>query len=581
MLMLACSGSVISFASFYINDGEVVNCPGNVRVFTEPENYNYAWLDSVIVRDGSLAVTPLTVVPVTEYPYSHTYDEFINDCRSYMTLFEASDSTVQRTIMDMLKSVYYTLVATGRITDSTQDMRAYNESRGIVYPYTESKFTDLYTVLTYSCLEKDLYKVVTDNDVEIVKGTTVEGAVVQLLSAVCDMSTASNVESISSFSYLFTEKYIVDESGYPVSDEPSEEEVYYWVKLKAAQEAGYSVPATTKYEDLSASQIENVTYSYYSSILTTRYEIPVDPMSLKASLLSGDANNEVPKLVLKSMLDNVSMEYSDNLSSEELFDLVLKEGYFDIDNQFYTDIYNYNIFVEPECEKVWITSFPVASQLVDGELDSVKTYINDKLVENNSTNDVAVPGNGTTFTVKTAYDGKDDVATYVFNVIKTGEAAEKNEAVQIDLAEPFSDIASDVADVIDNALDNAVIEPSTISPTEGYTFNTPVAEITTYAIDEVASDSSSVAATTDSLFETYPVDENGEVVTTNSALILETASEEETEQTTVSVLDNVVETVKENPTVVAAPVGLIAVGASAGFLFYYRRKDDDSSKEID
>ena len=39
------------------------------------------------------------------------------------------------------------------------------------------------------------------------------------------------------------------------------------------------------------------------------------------------------------------------------------------------------------------------------------------------------------------------------------------------------------------------------------------------------------------------------------------------------------ETIKENPVVVAAPAGLLALGASAGFIFYRRRKDDTDTDE--
>lgn len=567
MLILVFSSPFISCASFFVDDGDIVSCPGNTRIYVEESKYNYAWLDSVILRDGADSVAPLTVYPVCDDPYSHTYQEFVKECNSYMLLSKDSDNTVENSIMDMLKTVYYLLVASGKITDTNPDMRAFNESKGVVYPLAEGQFTDIYTVITYACLKQDLCKIVTDKSVTITRGTTVEGAVVRFLSAVCDMSVPSTVDSVPVFSYLFTEKYIVDESSYPVSENPSEDEVYYWVKLQAAQKAGYSVPATTKYKDLTQSQKDYVTYAYYASVLKTRYDVAVDPMRLKVAMNSGDSYNEVPRLVLETMLEDVSVSYSSDESGESLFNKTLNEGYFAIDNEFYTDIYNYRIYVPSDCEKVWITAFPVAGQLSDGDINKVSTYLNGALVKNNSTNYVAIPDSGATFTVKTKYADNNDTATYTFSVVKTNDAGSLNAAPSINISDPISEIKNEISNVISNAVDSAA---EYTSATEGYTFNT----VTTYAVEE--NTSSVLLNSSSDGFEAYPTDDSGSVLTTRDPL--ETEAQEET---TASVIINVANTVKENPAVVAAPAGLIAVGASAGFIFYRRRKDDEGLFEGD
>lgn len=571
MLALVCCSPLISYASFFVKEGDVVSCPGNMRAYLEPGKYNYSWLDSVIIRDGSMAVTPLTIYPVCDYPYSHTYAEFISECNNYMTLFEASDSVVQDTVMDSLKTVYYTLVATGKITDSSQEMRAYNESCGIVYPYTDSKFTDMYTALTYVCLDKDLYKLVSDEEITITRGTTVEGAVVKFLSTMCDMEVPSSVETIPAFSYLFTEKYVIEDSKYPVSENPSEEEVYYWVKLQAAEKAGYDVPSTTRYEDLSSEQIDYVTYAYDASILTTRYDAPIDPISLKAAILGSNPSLDVPVLVLKSMLDYVSVSYNAGQSAQSLFDMACKEGFFELDKEFYTDIFNYNLYVSPECEKIWITAFPIAEQLEGGLNSEVSTYINGQLVKNSSTNAVPVSAGGNTFTVKTTYGSRNESSTYVFTVIKTGDSESMNKAPSIDLSQPLSDLSNNISNVLSGVSSNT---NDLIGSGEGYKFDT---QLTTYPVSDGVASENTTSVSSGSLFETYATDANGEVLTTRNPLEVSQA-----EGDNVSVIANFSNTVKENPVVVVVPTGLIAIGASAGFLFYRRRKvDEDIPEDID
>lgn len=565
MLLLICCSPFVSYASFFVSDGDIDSCPGNTRVYTEPEKYNYAWLDSVILRDDTLAVTPLTVYPLSEYPYRVTCEEFVKECNSYMKLFEASDTVVQQTVIDSLKTVYYTLVSTGKITDSNQDMRAYNESCGIVYPYTESKFTDIYTLITYACLNTDLYKLVSDKSVNITRGTTIEGAVVRYLSVVCGMDLPESVDTIPAFSYMFSKEYIVDDTMYPVSENPSEEEVYYWVKLQAAQRAGYSVPASVRYKDLSSEQIDYVTYAYYASILTVKYDVAVNPIDLKAALLSGEKNVNVPRLVLKSMLDNVSVSYSDNESMRSLFNKAAGEGFFKLDDEFYTDIYTYNVYVPADCKKIWITCFPVAQQLENGSDDYVSTYINGVPVKTNSTNSADISGNNSKVTVDIVYSKNNDKATYVFNVIKTEEAGEMNRAPSVKLSDPVSGLAASLSNIINSASANNDFANSS---SEGFTF---ASSLTTYPADE---QQSPLFPNYESNIETYPTDNNGNILTTNNPLETNPSEEE-----TASVLDNVAETVRENPVVVAAPAGLLAVGASAGFMFYRKRKDEDGSIE--
>lgn len=566
MFLFTCTAPLISFAAVFANDGDIEMCPGNTRAYIEKDKYNYAWLDSVILRDGSLAVTPLTVYPVSDYPYSLTYDEYITECNNYMELYKASDSAVQKTVIDTLKTVYYTLVSTGKITDSNQNMRAYNESYGIVYPFTESQFTDIYTLITYVCLNNNVYNVISGEDIDITRGTTIEGAVVKYLSAVCDMDLPSDVDSIPAFSYLFTEKYVIEDSEYPVSEDASEEEVYYWVKLQAAQKAGYDVPASTRYEDLSSAQIEYVTYAYYASLLKTKYDVPIDPMRLKAALLSSDPSEKTPRLVLESMLEYVSVSYSDSESTAVLFEKAAKEGFFELENEFYTDIFNYNVFVPADCDKVWISCFPIADQLDDGNNEKVSIYVNGDLVKNNSTVPVKISNEGTTFVVRTSYEGKDDKASYSFTVTKTDDATNMNEAPSIDLSEPLDGLSSSISNYISNAASGSSVYSAT--PAQGYTFNS--VPLTTYSIDESSEESSPPVY---SVLDTYPTDESGEVLTTRDPL--EISTENETE---VSVLNGVANTVRDNPVVVAAPAGLLAIGASAGFMFYRRRKDDDMNE---
>jgi len=563
LLISACCGSFVSLASVYYENGQAKATPGQTKTYVPLEDYNYAWIDDVVVRDSSSSVTALTLVPVTESPYSHTLDQFVEECNNYTSLFNASEEVLESTFVTSLKALYYSLIASGVITETNTVMRTYNEEHGIVYPFVESELTQMYTAIVYVSLKTDLYGAILDKQIEIPRGTTVEGAIVNILSSMCNMNVPANVNSLSSFTYLFAEDYVVDEKKYPVSDEPSETEVYYWVRLAAADNAGYSVPTDVPYSAVTAEQEEYVLYAYYASILTQRYEVMVDPLLLRAALLSGEKEKKIPELVLKAMLDEVSISYEKNETTESLFEKAKTEGFFDLEAEFYTDIYNYRVYVSPENEQVWFTSYLVADQLVDGDIDCAETYINGNKVKNTSTTGVKLDNDiETTVVIEVLYDDgeRSDKATYTFVIEKNANAADVNGNLNIDIADPIDSVLDSLSGAADNYMTG--VEIPTAPTTKPNGSNT----ITTYPVNGIGSGNK---------FETYPTDANGNVIGNNDALT--TAKQE---QTTVQVLDkSLTETVKENPEYVATPIGLLAVGASAGYIFFRRRKNELFAEE--
>ena len=73
----------------------------------------------------------------------------------------------------------------------------------------------------------------------------------------------------------------------------------------------------------------------------------------------------------------------------------------------------------------------------------------------------------------------------------------------------------------------------------------------------------------------YSTDAFGNIVTTQGLDYEQTTIEKQ------SIIDKTVETVKENPEVVVAPTGLIAVGALAGYLMTKKHRDSEAYLEED
>ena len=106
----------------------------------------------------------------------------------------------------------------------------------------------------------------------------------------------------------------------PISENPSNSEVFHWSKVLTAASNDYEVPMTT-YDQTSAAQREYVDYAYYASIFDKIYDdIHVNPTKLAAADMSGDSL-AVQKVVLGAMLDSKGVAYAPEASCQQLFEL--------------------------------------------------------------------------------------------------------------------------------------------------------------------------------------------------------------------------------------------------------------------
>ena len=155
---------------------------------------------------------------------------------------------------------------------------------------------------------------------------------------------------------------------------------------------------------------------------------------------------------------------------------------------------------------------------------------------------------------------KNRKCVFSFVIEKNANAADVNGNLNIDIADPIDSVLDSLSGAADNYMTG--VEIPTAPTTKPNGSNT----ITTYPVNGIGSGNK---------FETYPTDANGNVIGNSDALT--TAKQE---QTTVQVLDkSLTETVKENPEYVATPIGLLAVGASAGYIFFRRRKNELFAEE--
>ena len=565
--------------------------PGNVR--WEDPTYNYAWLDNMIIRDDAMAATQAHIIPKpTDYPYSTTYEQFLEDSSNYKELITIDKDSVASAYDEVVNVMYYLVVAMG-MTDDIDTMKQYLTANGIRLPANTTPDENGEIAVVYAAMKYNAVYALYGKRVTFPVGTTLDGAVVTIISALTGTVVPSGVENLAGYALFCTETYVTSFDSLPISENPSEEEIFHWAKVILAAKSGdYQVPVEV-YPETSEAQKEYVDYAYYASILSDLYDVKIDPIKLIVAIQDGDPLS-VQKLILKTMLDEKKVSYADNTACQDLFDLACENGCFNLEEEFYTDVLRYEIEVAQNCEKIWFTAFALSSLLPGGSDEYLSLKLAGNAVAPSSTPSITLnPALSTeTIYLESTYNAPDrqDTAVYEFKIVKNAALnTERNPETKNDMVAEVeqyvnsivpvdSDKASAVIDGVFQRVDSAMQND-----------NSQVGEgiLTTYGTD-VSTSAGSVSGTTgstsgfdfnyldDLLNGVYETDENGNIITT-------TAFDYEQYTTTekASIVEKTVQTVKENPEIVAAPTGLIAVGAFAGYLLTKKHRDSEAYLETE
>lgn len=602
LMMYVVPAYAIDIESLYPYLTDIQVDPGNPR--SDNPDYKFSWLDNVIIRYDPNAVISAPVTPVpSDYPYSETYEEFVEEVDNYSLLFELNEHTVSAVYEELTTSLFYTFTAMG-FTDTQEDMRVYLSEKGISLPINETAGDKAKIAVTYAALKYDAVYVLYEKKVNFPVGISLDEATVVILSALMGTMLPSGIDTLTGLAVLVTKNYVTQFEQLPVSENPDASELFHWVKVITAAGNEYQVPLEA-YDKTTKAQKEYVDYAYYASILNTFYDINIDPIRLVIALQS-EQENSLQKFILQSMLDEKKVSYNKNATGQELFDLACENGYFDLEQELYTDIFSYELKVPASGEKVWFTPFSLAGQLQGSDLQYVTIFLNGTEMAPNST--VSTPLDPTKaeeyIELRVVYDdkmGNESETVYNYKVIKDksldaeGPGFEEGDIVGgvqqfVDTIVPDENTAaSQKVDDIFSSIGSAV---SQIAPE----INTD--ELTTYSMNdfsvdellegyEITTEKAKADATTttgkrfdsqyleDLIGGVYATDADGNIITTT---ILSSEGGETGEQ---SVITRVTETVKESPEIVAVPSSLLAAFSVVGYLMNRKHRDADAYAQKD
>ena len=364
--------SVSAFAKEFAPTFNISN-PGIQTQYLYDAN-DPSWVRKLVVKEDMLSTqgifTELVLYPVTDYPYTNDAKGFNSEVEEYIEAYTLDEDSQRAAYIYFLKQVgALSIISDPSASDKSK--ADWLRQQGIIITAEDEEDADKVLMISalYAMMKNDLYYVYTGEHLTIPAGTPLEDAVVLYISAL-----SGNQSALSSFISKFfgsnslgdLEDYIYYTSlmalytnGYVSATEIvkiSRKEVYRRVAIMAIRDYGLAI-------DSDSATTEELQKKYLTAMLGTQYSVKLDPETLEKTA----KKRSVAYYILQRMAsEDANLTISQNkYSYEACFKLVTqKTDRFDLKNEFYADIHEYNIYLENIRETISINPTALNSNSV-------------------------------------------------------------------------------------------------------------------------------------------------------------------------------------------------------------------------
>ena len=393
------------------------------------EENDPTWLRKLLVKENMLSVdgiiTEKAMHPVTDYPYvtdAPCFKEEVDEYVVIYTLDEESQKAAYIYVFQQLGAL--SIIADPDATD--QSKADWLREHGVVITAEEEKDPESILMISalYALWKNDFYYVLTGERLSVPPGTKLEAALMIYMVGLDDdddslilfLNKYFNISSIISLDdYIYyTCLFALFTNGYVSSKELvtiSESEVFRRLAIMSIRNAGIAVDAET-------ASTEEVQIKYMAAMLGTQYNVTLDP----DSVAKAHKKNTVAYYIIQRMAyeDKKISLSSTKYTYEQAFDIVLKKtNRFDLEKEFYSDIYEYNIYLDYYRDLIYINPTP-------GDASYITVKINNKVVSPSTYAKVTLNSNPVqTVTLNITHSGNSNIGTtYKLNIYQGTEPAQ-------------------------------------------------------------------------------------------------------------------------------------------------------------
>ena len=333
------------------------------------EENDPSWLRQLTIKEDMLSSSGLIneeiLHPVTSYPYTSDPAHFKSQVEEYIEIYTLDEDSQRAAYLYLLQQVG----ALGIIADpetGEDEKLEWLRNQGIIITKEDEKDPEKMLMATalYALMKNDIYYVYTGKTLNVPEGTPLEEAIVMYLMAlsgdgselsgfVLKFFGSASIGNLDDYIYytslmaLYTQGYIS-----PIEiPTTSRNEVYRRVAIMTIRTAGIAIDSET-------ATTEEIQHKYLAAMLGTQYSVTIDPDAFKKALNKGTA----PYYILQRMAyeDSKVTISATKYSYEECFKLVLQKTHrFDLEDEFYSDIYEYDIYLDNIRKNISVNTNPI------------------------------------------------------------------------------------------------------------------------------------------------------------------------------------------------------------------------------
>lgn len=333
------------------------------------EENDPSWLRQLTIKEDMLSSSGLIneeiLHPVCSYPYTCDAPHFKAQVEEYIEIYTLDDDSQRAAYIYLLEQIgALGIIANPETSDKSK--ADWLREQGIIITEEDEKDPDKKIMISalYALMYNDFYYVIKGERLDIPKGTTLEEATVMYLMALSDNGSELSsfvLKYFGSASILNLDDYVYYTSlmalytqGYvsPIEIPTiTRNEVYRRVAIMTIRNAGIAIDSET-------ATTEEIRHKYLAAMLGTQYSVTIDPTAFKKAL----EKNSAPYYILQRMAyeDSKVTISANKYTYEECFKIVLQKTHrFDLENEFYSDIYEYDIHLDNIRKNISVNTNPI------------------------------------------------------------------------------------------------------------------------------------------------------------------------------------------------------------------------------
>lgn len=374
--------AVVCPSAFAREFAPVINT-NNIGVNTQYkyEDVDPSWLRQLVIKEDMLSTSGLTneeiLHPVCDYPYTTDAPNFKAQVEEYIELYTLDDDSQRAAYLYLLEQIgALSIIANPETSDKSK--ADWLREHGIVITEEDEKDPDKKLMISalYALMQNDFYYVIKGERLNIPEGTPLEEAVVMYLMALSGEGSqltefvlkyfgSASVGNLEDYIYytslmaLYTQGYV---SPFEIPTLPRNE-VFRRVAIMTIRTAGIAIDAET-------ATTEEIRHKYLAAMLGKQYSVTIDPTAFKKAL----DKKAAPYYILQRMAyedSKVTISQTKH-TYEECFKIVLQKTHrFDLENEFYSDIFEYDIHLDNIRSNISINPNPISKSGVSISINGV------------------------------------------------------------------------------------------------------------------------------------------------------------------------------------------------------------------